>query len=37
MSKSQNANKGNRIRQGTITPQKVNGHTIEDLVDSEGY
>jgi hypothetical protein len=27
---------GNRRRQGTMTPWKVNKHTIEDLVDSEG-
>jgi hypothetical protein len=27
---------GNRRRQGNVTPLKVNNHTIEDLMDSEG-
>jgi hypothetical protein len=36
MSKSQNTSRGNKIRQGNMTPQKVNNHTIEDLVESEG-
>jgi hypothetical protein len=36
MIKSQNRNMGNKRRQGNMTPQKVNSHTIEDLVDSEG-
>jgi hypothetical protein len=27
---------GNRRRQGNMTPQKVNNHTIEDLMSSEG-
>jgi hypothetical protein len=26
----------NKIRQGNMTPQKVNNHTIENLVDSKG-
>jgi hypothetical protein len=28
---------GNKRRQGNVTPQKVSNHTIDDLVDSEGY
>jgi hypothetical protein len=27
---------GEKKRQGNITPQKANNHTVEDLVDSEG-
>jgi hypothetical protein len=36
MSKSQNISMGNRRRNGNTTPQKVNNHTVEDLVDSDG-
>jgi hypothetical protein len=35
MRKSQNRTMGNRRRQGTMTPQKVTNHTIENLVDSK--
>jgi hypothetical protein len=35
MSKFQNRNMGNKRRQGNMTPQKVNNHTIEEMVDSE--
>jgi hypothetical protein len=36
MSKPQNRCMGNRRRQRNMTPQKVNDHTIEEFVDSEG-
>jgi hypothetical protein len=35
MIKSQNRRMGNKRNQGNIIPQKVNNHTIEDLVDSK--
>jgi hypothetical protein len=35
MSKSQNRSMGNRTRQENMTPQKVNNHTMKDLMDSK--
>jgi hypothetical protein len=36
MSKPQNRNMRNKRMQGNMTPQKINNHTKEDLMDSEG-
>jgi SOS response regulatory protein OraA/RecX len=36
MNKSKNRNMGNKRSQENMTAQKINNHTIEDLVDSEG-
>jgi hypothetical protein len=36
MSKSQNRDMENKRIHGDMIPQKVNNHTIEDLVGSEG-
>jgi hypothetical protein len=35
MNKSQNINMGNKRRQGNITPQKANTHTVENVVNCE--
>jgi hypothetical protein len=36
MNKALNRNIGRKRRQGNMTPQKANNHTIGDLLDNEG-